>query len=676
MRRFNWILFAKYSALTFFVSGALIACGGGGSSGASDSGSAVAAVECSGHCADTPTNLTAADVTRVLQQAVAEAKARNANATIAVVDRVGNVLAVFRMNPTATHNVLISSQSGVTSGLDGLHLPTVSAPLQIEDQAAIAKAITGAYLSSEGNAFSTRTASQIVQAHFNPGELDQPAGPLFGVQFSQLACSDFIQGGTGIGAGPKQSPLGLSADPGGFPLYKNGTVVGGVGVMADGVYGLDATITDSDRNLDELIAWAATYNFAAPVNHRADHISVGGKLLRFSDIDFGDLASNPATAPTLTGSDGVFASVPGYFSAGVALDGKAFGQSGSGIIPDATNFPGLDAFIFADSSDANRFPATAATDSASALSAAEVQTLLEEALKVANHARAQIRQPLDSQARVTISVVDSNGVVLGMVRTRDAPVFGADVSLQKARTAALFSSPQAASIFNTLPPARYLDVDATAVGFSASVAPSTYVTAAQNFIGVNALSDGTAFTDRAGGNLSRPYFPDGINGNNPGPFSKPAGQWSPFSTGLQLDLSINAILQHVLHTAGLGPDVTKGCGGVALDSSLSASSTLPASGAERRLANGTQIFPGSVPIYRGSILVGGIGVSGDGVDQDDMISFLGLYNAGVRLNNAIGNAPQAIRADTLSPQGTRLRYVQCPFTPFLDSNQQNVCDGI
>ena len=35
----------------------------------------------------------------------------------------------------------------------------------------------------------TRTASQIVQQHFNVGESQQPAGPLFGAQFSQLACS-------------------------------------------------------------------------------------------------------------------------------------------------------------------------------------------------------------------------------------------------------------------------------------------------------------------------------------------------------------------------------------------------------------------------------------------------------------------------------------------------------
>ena len=62
--------------------------------------------------------------------------------------------------------------------------------------AAIAKAITGAYLSSGGNAFSTRTASEIVQQFFPPTAAITPGlegGPLFGVQFSQLPCSDLSQ---------------------------------------------------------------------------------------------------------------------------------------------------------------------------------------------------------------------------------------------------------------------------------------------------------------------------------------------------------------------------------------------------------------------------------------------------------------------------------------------------
>ena len=63
-----------------------------------------------------------------------------------------------------------------------------------------------------------------------------------------------------------------------------------------------------------------------------------------------------------------------------------------------------------------------------------------------------------------------------------------------------------------------------------------------------------------------------------------------------------------------------------------------------------------------------------------MISFYGLYKAGLALGS-IGNAPPAIRADTivitLSDGSTaRLRYVSCPFAPFLDTSDQNVCTGI
>jgi len=39
--------------------------------------------------------------------------------------------------------------------------------------------------------------------------------------------------------------------------------------------------------------------------------------------------------------------------------------------------------------------------------------------------------------------------------------------------------------------------------------------------------------------------------------------------------------------------------------------------------NGIITFPGGVPLYKGGELVGGIGVSGDGVDQDEAVAFGG-----------------------------------------------------
>ncbi len=665
--------------LPFFLS----ACSGGDSSDGNST--------CDGDCANTPTRLTTTDVAQVLSQAIQEAQAQNIDATIAVSDRVGNILAVYRMGDAADRGVLIATEvennnATIDSGLEGIALPTAGVNLNIDDQAAISKAITGAYLSSEGNAFSSRTASQIVQENFNPGEQNQPAGPLFGVQFSQLSCSDFTIDDPLITHGPKRSPLGLSADPGGLPLYKNGTPVGGIGVMADGLYSIDKIISDSDRNLDELIALAGTVNFEAPRDRRADRITVEGKTLRYSDAVITDLLANPDSAPLFTdipGGVGSLIAVFGY-SDGTIREGLAFGESASGIraasaaeFPAELNGQALDAHIFVDPLiDSNRFPAIAGSDGL--LTDTEVQAILEEALAIANRSRAQIRKPLSSIARVNIAVVDTNGEILGMVRSRDAPVFGADVSLQKARTAAFFSSADAATFLTSQPDATYFDISDSAFELQTreDVNIDNYLSDLQTFMDdPNALTNGAfAFSDRAGGNLSRPFYPDGLSNRVNGPLSKPTGSWSVFSTGLQLDLVFNGIIQHVLHVASANtiPDTTDRCTGITFDPE---GLSFAASGTTNQLANGSQIFPGSVPIYRGNTLIGGIGVSGDGVDQDDMIGFLGVHNAGIRPGVTINNAPAAIRADNLSPQGVRLRFIQCPQSPFLDSDEDNVCGG-
>ncbi|HKY82980.1 MAG TPA: heme-binding protein, partial [Sphingobium sp.] len=532
------------------------------------------------------------------------------------------------------------------------------------------------------NAFSTRTASMIVQQHFPPAPTTAglESGPLFGVQFSQLPCSDlaarYVSSGSAAMIGPKRSPLGLAADPGGFPLYKNGVVVGGIGVMADGVYGSDSDVTDTDDDPEEFIALAGTVGFEAPETIRANRISVDGTLLRYSDAAYAGLkASGAVSFAAINGSVGALVAVRGYYGdpAPMVLAGVPYGAEASGVRPSrAAEFSNRDAFVLTDGAGTNRFPIRAGTDAgdvAQPLSAAEVTAMLEEAFAIMSRARAQIRQPLDSRAQVTISVVDTRGQALGVVRSPDAPIFGADVSLQKARTAAFFSGARAGSDLLT----------------SSSADVAAFVGAARAFFDDPAALTGRyAFADRAIGNVSRPYFPDGEVGRPHGPFSRPIAQFNPFSTGLQSALVVGDLAAHLGFVTGAS----------ATDTPQRCSAVAGVTGGNR-IQNGIQIFPGSVPIYRGSVLVGAIGVSGDGIDQDDMISFLGAHEAGKRVGS-IGNAPLAMRSDRIGfryeASGLRvvdasdagissadyfwLRYVSCPFAPFLDSASQNVCRGL
>jgi uncharacterized protein GlcG (DUF336 family) len=635
----------------------LASCGGGGpsSSGGATGGTAPTPTPTpppAGQLFNVPAaeSLSTAEVGSVIAQAAAEARARNVAATIAVTDRVGNVLAVFAMPGAGATAAIPSAPDGSNQDAQGLTIPSAAA--------AIAKAITGAYLSSGGNAFSSRTASFIVQEHFPPAPttVGLESGPLFGVQFSQLPCSDLAARASDGLIGPKRSPLGLSADAGGFPLYQNGVVVGGVGVIADGVYGFDPNVLDRDADMDEAIALAGTVGFEAPVGIRADRITADGTSLRYTDIEYPQLSA--VAGASFAGTAGALVPVTGYYSGAGLLAGSAYGTEASGVRASTpAEFANRDAFVLSNGAGANRFPVRGGTDAgdvAAPITAAEARVILEEAFTVMSRARAQIRQPLDSRAQVTISLVDTRGAVLGIVRSPDAPIFGIDVSLQKARTANFFSGNFAATEL-----------------LAASDEVPQFVTRTRTFLGdPQALTGGFAFSDRANGNLSRPYFPDGEVGQPNGPLSRPITQFNPFSTGLQSALIVGNLAQHLGFVTGASAmDTPRNC------------TTLPqAAAGATRLDNGIQIFPGSVPVYRNGALVGGIGVSGDGIDQDDMISFLGLNNGAVRAGAGLSNAPAAMRADRIVVQvgnrQVRLRYVNCPFAPFLDTAAQNVCEGL
>ncbi|PYS91752.1 MAG: hypothetical protein DMF64_11160 [Acidobacteria bacterium] len=532
-------------------------------------------------------NLTSSDVQTIIAQAVSAASALNRAVTVAVTDREGNILGTFQMTGATPRtrfdgNVVFKQTADPVTGLppqglEGADFPAALNPARL---AAITKAGTAAFFSTFGDAFTPRTASFIIQEHFPPNVSNQPGGPLFGVQFSQLVCSDIKKPGL---------PFGLSGDSGAVPIYKNGVPSGGVGIEGDGLYTVDRDPTDFDKPVEELIAVAAGRGYEPPALIRGDNIIVGGIRLTYTNVTDAD-APRPTTMS--------FASLPG-----TVLDPIRSAQP-SAFVP--TTLGGSPGTI-----DTRFFPFRASTSgSANALTADDVTRIITQAAHQADITRAAIRQPLGSAARVNITVVDSEGTVLGIFRTFDAPVFGFDVSAQKARTALFYSRSNAGATLRAAGFGNYVDA------------------AAADGLGLNGS---VAFTDRAGGFLSRPFFPDGIDGTANGPFSHPINQWSVFNDGLQIDL-----VRTNLVAALLGSNVP--CSSITY------------------IPNGIQIFPGSVPLYKNGELVGGIGISGDGVDQDDIIASAG----------AEGFLPPApMRSDQVFVRGIRLPFTKFPRSPDL-----------
>ncbi len=554
-----------------------------------------------GETAPAQNSLTVADVQQIISQAVGRAQQIGLPVTVAVLDKEANVLGVFKMNG-ARSDIKIGATNlqngapGKPADPDGLNefvIPLrnpdgtfVAPPGPLRDGAALAaisKAGTAAFFSTQGNAFTTRTASFIIQEHFPPLARNTPGGPLFGVQFSQLPCSDVKT---------PNLPLGLSGDPGSTPIYKNGVAAGGVGIEGDGLYSIDLNASDQDQSPEEIIAVAATLGFEPPAAIRGDQILVDGNRLPYVNAQ-----QTGGTAPA-------FGSLPGTVLAAFPIRAAA-----------ASMFTPLTLGGIPGRVDPRFFPfKNGALNGGQQLTAADVNRIITQAAQQAYRTRAAIRVPTGSPAEVNIAVTDLTGTVIGLFSTQDAPIFGFDVSAQKARTAAFFSKATAGAELRAAEAGRFAKfADAAAVD------------------GIR-LDGSIAFSDRANGFLSRPFFPDGIDGTQNGPFSKPINLWSPFNTGLQIAL-VRSSLVRILS----GLPVT----------SCTAIPSLP---------HGIQIFAGSVPLFKNGILVGAIGISGDGIDQDDIIAATGSVGF---------ETPAAIRADQFLVRGVRLPWVKFPRHPNL-----------
>ena len=164
--------------------------------------------------------------------------------------------------------------------------------------------------------------------------------------------------------------------------------------------------------------------------------------------------------------------------------------------------------------------------------------------------------------------------------------------------------------------ALYRMPDATLFSVDVAVAKSrnvVYFSGTPNPADLPGVPAGTAVTNRTIDFAGQPLYPEGIDGTSPGPFFP-------------------------LFVRDLNNPCTQG--------------------SQPKTANqsGIVFFPGSSPLYINGKVVGGLGVSGDGVDQDDFAT--GGGSAGFE-------APTAIRADNYYDQGVKLTYQKFPADPTL-----------
>lgn len=530
--------FGCLAILCTLVSLVLVSCGGGGNSSSSGAGSDPPPPVSS------PPTLTAENVNAVVHAAV---QAVNVPLVVAVTDRLGNILAVFNTSGAPTTG---AGNFGTTPDADNL---------------AVALARTAAFFSNDQAPLSSRTVRYISGIHFPPGVNGAQNAPLYGIENTNRGCSfntsylpgqaippaTLINGSTpGLGIITGKANIDDSdpnaVNPGGVPLFENGTLIGGVGVVA----------ASPD------VAEYAAYSGAVGAGFGANPAAPGVVVINGIALPFVNQTTAPAGV-TSGSFNGTYSTGP-VASPGAPPDGYLVG-------PLASSYGGL--------------------------SKADVISIVTQAVSTAGITRAVIRLPIGSTARMMIAVSDLDGSLLALYRMPDATVFSIDVAVAKARNVVYFSS---------LPglPGAYAD----------SLPGST---------DLPGIPPGTAVTNRTIGFGAQPLFPPGIDNSEPGPFFN-----------LYVSDTANACTQ------GTQPPNPN--------------------------QNGIVFFPGSAPLYRGGMLVGGLGVSGDGVDQDDFVTAAGTALQTLSDPSDSGHgfeAPTAIRADQIVIDNVRLPYIKFPRNP-------------
>jgi uncharacterized protein GlcG (DUF336 family) len=249
-----------------------------------------------------------------------------------------------------------------------------------------------------------------------------------------------------------------------------------------------------------------------------------------------------------------------------------------------------------------------------------VNQIITQAITEADRVRAQIRLLPNGRAgartRMAFAVADKDGNVLGLYRMPDATVFSIDVAVAKARNMSYYADPAQL-------------VAADRVDDNKDTVPDASVPVA------------AALSSRTFRFLAAPRYPSGVEGSVPGAFSSLRDVGINPATGENAGPPLPASVYTTATTSALLFDAFN----------VGRNFRKPTNVA---LQNGVVFFPGATPIYKSSILVGGFGVSGDGVDQDDVVTKSGA--AGFL-------PPPALQADMFSVRGVRLPFLKFPRNP-------------
>jgi uncharacterized protein GlcG (DUF336 family) len=444
----------------------------------------------------------------------------------------------------------------------------------------------------------------------NPGRFNVPAAflPAIPAGFSPLVPPDsygFIVNGNKAAVG-----RGIGTLPGGIPIYKtvNGVteLVGGIGIFYPGKTGFateENSVLSADFNpfKPDFAAQAEAMAFAA----------VGGAPL--IGLGIGPINGVPLLPELAGGVPLTFANMR------VDLVGITLNVIGPlGINGPQMVFNLAQQLQIAGTVNGTDAPVNAAKATLQAglgvpdgwlvlphdgvgVTAADVEQIISQGVQQANLTRAAIRLPLNSTTRMVFAVADLNGNIVGLFRMPDATIFSIAVAVAKSRNVAYYNNAAQLQPIDQLP-------------------------------GVPA---GTAFTNRTFRYLAEPRFPEGINGAPPGPFSILNDPGTDPNTGLNIG---NALPARVYF------DTVQGNNAFNPDSNFHDPFNI-------FNQDGIVFFPGSSGVYTGgSTLIGGFGVSGDGVDQDDVVTTAGIGNPGSFA------APLNIRIDQLFVRGIRVPY--------------------